>query len=76
MTPVVDIIFDGKDSNINNWFSRDKVLRIIHGPNVVKDTTFNYWKIDGHAEIKRHFFINLSYGGCANDPGMICVLDQ
>ena len=46
--PVVDIIFDGKNSNVQNWFNRNKVLQIVAGPNVKKDAQFNFWTINNH----------------------------
>ena len=77
--PVVDIIFNGQGSTIENWFQRDKVMKIITGPNVIRSTTYNYWSFMGHVRHGlhlRHFFINFSYAGCGNDWGLLAVMDR
>jgi len=76
--PVVDIIFNGQNSNIDQWFQKDKVLQIVHGPNVKAKLSYNYWSSKGHerhSDVYRHFFVNKNYGGCDKDFGMLCVAD-
>jgi len=76
--PVVDIIFNGKNSNIESWFRKDKVLQIVQGPNVKANLRYNYWSAKGHergSAVNRHFFVNKNYGGCGKDFGMLCVMD-
>jgi len=76
MKPVVDIIFNAKNSNIDQWFMQDKVFQIVHGPNVRTRHNYNFWSSTGDATNKRHFFLSKNYGGCNNDAGLICVADR
>ena len=75
--PVVDIIFDGKNSNMGNWFERSKVEQVISGPNVARNARYNYWSWNpyGSGTAARNFYISLNHGGCANDRGLIVVDD-
>ena len=75
---VVDIVFDGKNSKIDNWFQQKNVIKINAGPNVLRKTTYNYWSVMGHSanHVQRHFFINHNYGGCNVDNGLIVVVDK
>jgi len=72
--PVVDILFNGKNSNFNNWFSKNRVIRVVRGPNVKRNTKYNYWSLTGSGW--RHFFVNLQYGGCGKDKGLLVVTDR
>ena len=76
--PVVDIVFNGKNSNIENWFQQKNVIKINAGPNVSRKTTYNYWSMMGHSakHVQRHFYINHNYGGCKVDKGLIVVVDK
>ena len=77
MNPVVDIIFNGANSAMDNWFTKDRVLQIVKGPNVKKNIGFNYWSFFGHKDDdSRDFFVNKVYGGCGGDAGMIVVADK
>jgi len=76
VNPVVDIIFNGANSAMDNWFTKDRVLQIVKGPNVKKNIGFNFWSFYGHKDIKRDFFVNTGYGGCPGDKGMIVVADK
>ena len=76
--PVVDIVFDGRDTYFNNWFTKVKVLDVKKGPHIQADFTSNYWSSDGdkRERVQRHFFVSKKYAGCQNDVGFIAVTDK
>jgi len=79
--PVVDIIFDGNNSNILSWFNPSKVVNVVKGPFVRSNPAEainlgRYWSATGDLTRKRPFFINRNYGGCEKDFGMIAVTDK
>ena len=76
MNPVVDIIFNGANSAVDNWFTKDRVLQVIKGPNVRMNFNFNFWNLRGDFVHGRHFFLSKQYGGCPGDVGMIVVNDK
>ena len=61
---------------MDNWYTKDRVLQIVKGPNVKKDVGFNFWGFYGHKDQRRDFFVNKVYGGCPGDVGMIVVSDK
>ncbi|XP_071785298.1 uncharacterized protein [Asterias amurensis] len=73
----VEVIFNGKDSDISNWFDKE---RLVSSPwsDLTTTSHTNYFSIDGHAEsgLMRRFFINMNYGGCGVDRGWLVVLDS
>ena len=76
LEPVVDIIFNGKDSNVEDWFHWDRIIQIIRGPNIKKKTNYNFWGFKSEPRLTRDFYVSLSHGGCANDHAMICVSEK
>lgn len=71
---VAFITFDGKDSNINDWFSSSRILNS-SWRDVTPSTIYNYFSIDGHSNCGRSFFVNKQYNGCPGDTGWMIVLD-
>jgi len=72
--PVLDLIFNGKGRNSDQWFRKDRLVEKRIGPNI--GGNFNYFSDEGHGSIKRNYFINRNYGGCQNDFGFVIVSDK
>ncbi|XP_072022133.1 uncharacterized protein [Amphiura filiformis] len=70
-----EMSFDGENSNKNDWFT---FSRLILSPfdSLNQDTYTNYFSLQGHSVINRHFFINENYLGCPEDRGWFVVIDH
>ncbi|XP_035676419.1 uncharacterized protein LOC118415740 [Branchiostoma floridae] len=68
-----DIIFNAHGCDMDNWFTKD---RLLSSPwTDLKTAPTNFFSIRGDNQYNRRFFIHRSYGGCANDRGWLIVLD-
>ncbi|XP_045165942.2 uncharacterized protein LOC123529611 [Mercenaria mercenaria] len=75
---VAHVILNGKNSDINNWFDKTRVLSS-SWPDLTSKHTYNYFSIAGHYMPKRHdrrFFINRSYAGCPKDLSHMVVINS
>ncbi|CAH1250446.1 Hypp8858 [Branchiostoma lanceolatum] len=76
-TEVRDLIFDGRDSDKLNWFSKE---RLISSPwTDLKTETTNLFSIPGEVanrDAPRSFYINRNYDGCPNDNGWLVVVES
>ncbi|XP_060587774.1 uncharacterized protein LOC132743257 [Ruditapes philippinarum] len=75
---VAYLIFNGKDSDMNNWFDKSRVIDS-SWPDLTSKSTFNKFSIAGHTITNLHdrrFYINRNYGGCANDRGHLAVINS
>lgn len=72
------VIFNGIGSDMNNWFSQDRVISSSYSDLTAGDQ-YNYFSIPGHLDgnrLIRRFFINRNYHGCPGDRGHIVVIDE
>ncbi len=54
-----------------SWFSKQNYIDgTISG---VKDYNYQFFSIKGHSEVRRRWFINVTYGGCETDPSAFVV---
>lgn len=75
---VAYVIFNGKGSDLNNWFDKTRVLTS-SWPDLTSDSSYNFFSIAGHYMPTRHdrrFFINKSYNSCPNDLGHMVVINS
>ncbi|XP_060599293.1 uncharacterized protein LOC132752903 [Ruditapes philippinarum] len=75
---VAYVIFNGEDSDLNNWFDKSRVIDS-SWPDLTSTSTFNYFSIKGHILNYLHdrrFYINRSNGGCANDLGHLAIINS
>ncbi|RUS78664.1 hypothetical protein EGW08_013591, partial [Elysia chlorotica] len=66
-------LFNGDGTTNMDWFRADNVLKscwsdLEFGPHL-------FFRVEGDAGIKRHFFMARNYGGCPNDAGWVVVAD-
>ncbi|KAI8490241.1 hypothetical protein Bbelb_319790 [Branchiostoma belcheri] len=74
-TEMLNLIFDGRNSDKLNWFSK---RRLISSPwTDLKTETTNYFSIPGEVGLSapRSFYINRNYGGCPADNGWLVVVE-
>ncbi|CAH1238490.1 FBN1 [Branchiostoma lanceolatum] len=70
----MELIFNGQNTNKNNWFTKN---RLWSSPwNDINSEPINYFSIEGHADLKRRFFINRQYNGCDRDMGWLVVAEM
>jgi hypothetical protein len=75
---VAYVIFNGKDSNIINWFDKSRVIDS-SWQDLTSTSVYNRFSIEGHSDGKhtdRRFYINRQYGGCPNDKGHFIVINS
>ncbi|XP_025108801.1 uncharacterized protein LOC112572986 [Pomacea canaliculata] len=72
---VLNLIFDGRNSDYINWFSPDRVLESPWN-DLYPDHYYNSFSLPGIIEHQRHFFINFYYYGCPGDTGWLMVGDK
>ena len=75
---VAHVVFDGKNTDVKNWFAKKNVLTS-SWPDLTSKQSYNYFSIDGHYVASRHdrrFFINKSYAGCPKDLGYMVVINS
>ncbi|CAC5403775.1 unnamed protein product [Mytilus coruscus] len=70
--PVVWMIFNGENTNVMNWFSKENLLNSSFDDLTTNSTT-NFFGIEGERDIQRRFFINRNYGDCTTDRGWFVV---
>ena len=76
LEPVVNIIFNGRNSDSTNWFTKERVTDILRGPNVKQNRKYNSWSATKPSRShKRHFYINFNHSGCPRDVGLVAVID-
>ncbi|XP_036370995.1 uncharacterized protein LOC118768485 [Octopus sinensis] len=69
-TAVVDMVFDGRNTNPGSWFSPGK---LISSPwTDLPYHSHNYFSIRG-AYNRRRFYVSSNHGGCEHDAGWMCV---
>ena len=71
---VAYVSFDGRNSDNNNWFSKERVL-FSSWSDLQPNRDFNFFSIEGDQHYGRTFFINFNYGGCDNDRGHVATCD-
>ncbi|XP_038070105.1 uncharacterized protein LOC119739297 [Patiria miniata] len=71
--PLLELTFDGTDSNKMDWFSDN---RLISSPfEDISRSSKNFFSIEGHGNLGRRFFISHWYKGCGHQLGWLVVLD-
>ncbi|XP_033626765.1 uncharacterized protein LOC117289655 [Asterias rubens] len=71
--PVVEVSFDGRDTNKMNWFAPH---RLISSPYADMESAIkNFFSVDGHKSLGRHFFMSNYYKGCLRQYGWMIVID-
>lgn len=72
---VAYIIFNGRNSDSMNWFSKKRVL-YSSWCDLHPDHDYNMFSIEGDQRtVDRSFYINFNYGGCDADRGHIATID-
>ena len=71
---VAYVIFDGRNSDKMNWFSKDRIL-FSSWCDLHPDLDYNYFSIPGDQYHGRTFFINFDYNGCDNDRGHVVTTE-
>ena len=71
---VAYVIFDGRDSDMMNWFSKHRIL-FSSWCDLHPGYDYNYFSIAGHHSIGRVFFINFVYRNCDKDLGHVVTVD-
>jgi len=75
---VAYVIFDGRSSDVINWFHHDRVLTSTWRDLHASSSNYNYFSITGfvqQAPHKRRFYISKQHGGCPRDLGWLTVVD-
>ena len=75
---VAHVMFDGKNTDLKNWFDKKNVLTS-SWPDLTSKQSYRLFSIDGDyrpAQLDRRFFINKSYGGCPKDLGYMVVINS
>eukprot|EP00105_Crassostrea_gigas_P023738 XP_011443729.2 PREDICTED: uncharacterized protein LOC105339720 [Crassostrea gigas] len=67
---VAFITFDGKDSNISDWFSSSRILDSSWS-DVTPSTIYNSFSINGNCS--RSFVVNKHSNGCLDEKGWLAV---
>ncbi|XP_071128118.1 uncharacterized protein [Mytilus edulis] len=70
--PVVWMLFNGDNTNVMNWFSKENLLNSSFNDLTTSSTT-NFFGIEGERDIQRRFFINRNYGDCSTDRGWFVI---
>ncbi|XP_053386546.1 uncharacterized protein LOC123539080 isoform X2 [Mercenaria mercenaria] len=74
---VAHVIFNGRGSDVNNWFDKKKIMSSSYS-DLTSIDAFNIFSIVGdyrQGSLERRFLINRSYAGCDKDIGHIAVID-
>ncbi|RUS70120.1 hypothetical protein EGW08_022121 [Elysia chlorotica] len=66
--------FKAQGATYMNWMSKDRLVDSCYED--LKNATPNFFSIMGDDVIRRRFFIQNNYGGCANDAGWTVAVDS
>ncbi|KAL3873168.1 hypothetical protein ACJMK2_036316 [Sinanodonta woodiana] len=67
-TQVAYIVFDGTGSDMESWFSKQRVVASSWS-DIIESNQMLYFSIQGDSLRGRYFFIHEAYGGCNVDVG-------
>jgi len=70
---VANVVFDGKGSTFLTWFTQARVVSSSWTD--LTSTHANYFSIQGHHAVNRHFYMNAYYHGCPGDAGWFVAMD-
>lgn len=68
------IEFDAAGTAYDTFFAKANVIGSSWS-DLTSVATYNYFSIEGHLGINRHWFVNNNYGGCGRDAGHFIALD-
>lgn len=71
---VAHVMFNGKGSDSNNWFSKERI-ESSSWCDLRPNSATNFFSIAGHSIYNRRFFINFKYDTCGNDQGHAVIID-
>ncbi|XP_072017518.1 lactadherin-like [Amphiura filiformis] len=68
---LMTLLFNGTGSNTLDWFSKERLLSSSYDDIDIEPQ--NYFSVEGHADLGRHWFISRDYPGCSGDTGWMVV---